>query len=163
MSINNKIKLLRKKNGLSQEQLSEKIGLSRQAISRWETGDSVPDIDNIVKLSDIFNVSTDYLLKYNTENQEEDEYISKRYNNKKLNKNLLIGTIGISITLGIILIAYFITLINPELKIGDNGVNLSILEWGFIAHNDLYPLAFFVIICFVVSIYHYGKYYFNDI
>jgi len=63
MSLGEKIQVLRKQSGMSQEQLAERITISRQAISRWELNESVPDVDNIVQLSQIFGVSTDYLLK----------------------------------------------------------------------------------------------------
>jgi len=62
MTLGEKILVLRKQNGMSQEQLAEKITVSRQAISRWELNESIPDVDNIVQLSNIFSVSTDYLL-----------------------------------------------------------------------------------------------------
>jgi transcriptional regulator with XRE-family HTH domain len=58
-----KIKQLRKKHGLSQEALAEKLDVSRQSISKWESGSSNPDIDYVIKMSNIFGVSTDYLLK----------------------------------------------------------------------------------------------------
>ena len=63
MTLGEKIQALRKQSGMSQEQLAERITISRQAISRWELNESVPDVDNIVQLSQIFGVSTDYLLK----------------------------------------------------------------------------------------------------
>lgn len=63
MKLAEKIQDLRKKNGLSQEQLADYLGISRQAISKWESEQSTPDIDKIVLLSEFFLVSTDYLLK----------------------------------------------------------------------------------------------------
>lgn len=54
---------LRKKNSMSQEQLAEKMNVSRQSVSKWESASSVPDLNKIIMLSDIFDVSTDYLLK----------------------------------------------------------------------------------------------------
>ena len=63
MMIGEKIQTLRKQYNLPQEQLADRLSVSRQAISKWEQGDCLPDIDNIIKLSDIFNVTTDYLLK----------------------------------------------------------------------------------------------------
>jgi len=63
MTLGEKIQALRKQYGISQEQLSAEMRVSRQAISKWEVGESIPDVDNIVQLSDIFNVTTDYLLK----------------------------------------------------------------------------------------------------
>ena len=63
MILADKIIELRKQNGYSQEDLAEKMNVSRQSVSKWESGTSVPDLDKIIKLSQIFEVSTDYLLK----------------------------------------------------------------------------------------------------
>ncbi len=66
MAISDKILNLRKENGLSQEAFAEKLGVSRQSVSKWESGAAMPDIDKIVSISEIFGVTTDYLLKENT-------------------------------------------------------------------------------------------------
>ena len=58
---------LRKKNGWSQEELAEMLGVSRQAVSKWEGAQSIPDMTRIIQLSELFGVSTDYLLKDNLE------------------------------------------------------------------------------------------------
>ena len=63
MILADKIIDLRKKNGLSQEELAEKMNVSRQSVSKWESAQSVPDLNKIIMLSEIFGVSTDYLLK----------------------------------------------------------------------------------------------------
>ena len=63
MILAEKIALLRKRNEWSQEQLAEKLDISRQSVSKWESGASIPDMDKILKLSRLFEVSTDYLLE----------------------------------------------------------------------------------------------------
>ena len=63
MILADKIIDLRKKNGWSQEELAEKLDVSRQSVSKWEGALSVPDMNKIIKLSEVFGVSTDYLLK----------------------------------------------------------------------------------------------------
>jgi len=63
MTLGEKIQILRKQQGMSQEQLSALVGVSRQAISKWEVGESIPDVGNVVQLSEIFGVTTDYILK----------------------------------------------------------------------------------------------------
>jgi len=63
MKLGEKITALRKQRNLSQEDLAAMMNISRQAISRWEQDENTPDIDNIVQLSEIFDVSTDYLLR----------------------------------------------------------------------------------------------------
>ena len=62
MDIGKRISDLRKKQGMTQEQLAEKLGTTRQAVSKWEADKSFPDIDYVVRMGDIFQVSMDYLL-----------------------------------------------------------------------------------------------------
>lgn len=75
MKIGAKIALHRRKAGFSQEELAMKLNISRQAVSRWETGEAVPDTERIVLLSRLFAVSTDYLLL----DEVEDETDAKRH------------------------------------------------------------------------------------
>ena len=63
MILAEKIMEERKKNGWSQEELAEKLSVSRQAVSKWESAQSIPDLQRVIQLSEIFGVSTDYLLK----------------------------------------------------------------------------------------------------
>ncbi len=62
MNLSDKLFSLRKKQGLSQEALAEKLNVSRQAVSRWENGSAQPDASNILQLSKLFDVTADYLL-----------------------------------------------------------------------------------------------------
>lgn len=62
MKLSEKVASLRKAKGMSQEDLAERLGISRQAISRWESGSAMPDAGNILQLSKLFGVTTDYLL-----------------------------------------------------------------------------------------------------
>ncbi len=73
MILADKIMELRKKNGWSQEELAEKMDVSRQSISKWESAQSVPDMGRLVRLSEVFGVSTDYLLKDELESVEPSE------------------------------------------------------------------------------------------
>lgn len=70
MILAEKIVALRKQLGWSQEELAEKLSISRQSVSKWELGASIPDLDKILKLSEMFGVSTDYLLK-----EEEESFV----------------------------------------------------------------------------------------
>lgn len=79
MILADKIMQLRKKNGWSQEELAEQMRVSRQSVSKWESGASIPDLNKILLLSQIFDVSTDYLLKDEIE-QIEEEQIEMQYN-----------------------------------------------------------------------------------
>ncbi|MBP3802199.1 MAG: helix-turn-helix transcriptional regulator [Clostridia bacterium] len=81
MLFNEKLKKLRKEEGLTQEQLAEKLNVSRQAITKWETGEGVPDIENIKQISNLFNVTIDELLKeeknINIEKREKYSYVEE--------------------------------------------------------------------------------------
>jgi len=63
MNVADRIQNLRRIKGISQEELADKIGVSRQAVSKWESEQSVPDIDKIIIMSEYFDVTTDYILR----------------------------------------------------------------------------------------------------
>ena len=63
MTFGEKLQALRRERGWSQEDLASEIPISRQAVSKWESSAAVPDTENVLRLSDIFGVSTDYLLR----------------------------------------------------------------------------------------------------
>lgn len=63
MNIADRIQGLRKAKGISQEELADHVGVSRQAVSKWESEQSIPDIDKIILLSEYFEVTTDYILR----------------------------------------------------------------------------------------------------
>ena len=63
MELKDKIQELRKRRNLSQEKLAEELKVSRQAVAKWENGDTYPDINNLIQLSNLFNITLDRLLK----------------------------------------------------------------------------------------------------
>ncbi|MBR5369892.1 MAG: helix-turn-helix transcriptional regulator, partial [Bacilli bacterium] len=85
MEIGNKIMELRKKSGLSQEELAEKVGVARQTISKWELGETSPDLKQSKELSKIFKVSLDEL----TDNDIKDILVEKTSNTEKLSSLIL--------------------------------------------------------------------------
>ncbi len=87
MILADKIISLRKKNGWSQEELAEKMNVSRQAVSKWEGAQSVPDLEKVLLLSRLFGVSTDYLLKDELEAAEyiETEELVRRVSMEEAN------------------------------------------------------------------------------
>ena len=76
MKLNEKIFYCRRKAGLSQEALAEELGVSRQAVSKWETGDAVPEISKLLSLAKTFDVTTDWLL---SEEEPEEENAGVNY------------------------------------------------------------------------------------
>ena len=88
MALPDKLYELRRKSGLSQEQLSEQLNVSRQAISKWESGQSVPETEKLLAISSFFDVSLDCLMKGDTDPIEvpptkREEHIAKDGHRKK--------------------------------------------------------------------------------
>lgn len=75
MTFAEKLKIIRKQAGMSQEQLAEKLGVSRQAVTKWETDAGIPDIENIMAISALFNISIDELLSNEKGTKKTTEYL----------------------------------------------------------------------------------------
>ena len=84
MNLSDNLKKIRKENNLSQEQLAEKLGVSRQAVSKWESGISYPEMDKVMQICQLFNININELIHENisevTENKKEKENLSKLSN-----------------------------------------------------------------------------------
>ena len=85
IEIANRLQKLRKENGYSQEELADKLGISRQAVSKWERAESSPDTDNLIVLARLYNMSLDELL-YDNESTEE---IRERTIDKEKDSNVI--------------------------------------------------------------------------
>ena len=119
MIFREKLVQLRKSRNLTQEQLAEKLGVSRQAVSRWEAGDSTPDMINLLGLCDLFGVSADYLIHDNYESdddmpivKEKNEQISK----VKFKKKVYHLYAAIGFTIAIICSCISISLSNNDIQ-----------------------------------------------
>ena len=99
MEIEKKLKDERMQAGLTQEQVAEKIMVSRQTVSYWENGKSLPDIVSIMSLSDLYQISIDELLKGDKRMKEKME---KDANIAKANKRVILTTAIITLVVGII-------------------------------------------------------------
>ena len=97
MTLGEKIQKLRKQNGLSQEALAEKVTVTRQTISKWELGQSTPDLDFIAQLSDIFNVSSDYLIKDELTEPDELPYKNRTYRLSDKAKHIILMVESIAV------------------------------------------------------------------
>lgn len=106
MDIGNRIQELRKQNNFSQEQLAEKIGVARQTISKWELGETYPDLEQSKKLSQIFNVSLDDL----TNNDIKNILITKVINTEKITKTI-VSILKVVLLVIVILVIVLVTII----------------------------------------------------
>ena len=113
MEFNNRLYELRKQKGLSQEELAGRLNVSRQTISKWEVGESAPDMDNLVSISELFGVSLDELVLDKTSEKEQHsvqvvrselysdikEHVLTDDNKKKAKKGLKIAGIALGVFL----------------------------------------------------------------
>lgn len=73
MTFGEKLQRLRQRAGMSQDALAEKLGVSRQAVSRWERDETMPETDKVIALAELFGVTTDYLLRSQPEQPHQEE------------------------------------------------------------------------------------------
>ncbi len=117
MTIADRIQSLRKAKGLSQEELADAVGVSRQAVSKWESEQATPDLDKVVIMSEFFEVTTDYLLKgiepvktddHKTMADVIDQKVLTEKNGKRVKTAAKWFLIGFGVLLGIDLITMLI-------------------------------------------------------
>ncbi len=101
MSLGERLYELRKKKGLSQEEVAERLNVTRQSVSKWETDESKPDFDKIIPICELFEISSNELLSGTKEEKEEEEEVEIVKDNKK--KKAIIISIAIFL--------YFVSLI----------------------------------------------------
>ena len=90
--IGEKLSKLRKENGISQEELAEKLNISRQAISKWENNESLPDTENLIAIAKLFNVSIDFLVGNKMVDSEQKNSTEKKSTEKSNSKtNIITG------------------------------------------------------------------------
>jgi transcriptional regulator with XRE-family HTH domain len=140
MTLSEKLYNLRRKQGLSQEVVAEKLDCSRQAISKWENGTTTPDAKMLKKYSELFGVSIDYLIKEEIQESSSTNSVKKDIQNKKL-----ISVLGFILSLiGCLSLILFgvITIFNSDT--GD-----KIAQSSMIVINGTY-IAMLISVLFVV-------------
>ena len=131
MTLSEKLYNLRRKQGLSQEGLAEKLDCSRQVISKWENGTTIPNAEMLQKYSELFGVSIDYLVKDDLDEQSAIPTAEKNVENKKL-----IGILGFVLSLiGCVLLIVFgaISVLNSEAADKIAGSAVIVIDGNFIA------------------------------
>ena len=109
MKFNEKIVMLRKQNNLSQEQLAEQLNVARQTVSKWELGETTPEMDKLIKMSEIFKISLDELMKEETQGETVND--PNNTNSQKLAGMTIKILKGIGIFFIIIVIMYIILIV----------------------------------------------------
>lgn len=151
-----KLRQLRRKKGLSQEAVAKELGISRQAVSKWETDLAQLDLDNLKKICEILDISADELLDIScTKLQEKEICNCEIYLINSYEKGAIICAFCAVIFL---LLAYFITVFKPELRVGEKGEILSFLEPYFWIESRLWPLLTISLLNAVYYVFLYGKF-----
>ncbi|MBI9009690.1 MAG: helix-turn-helix transcriptional regulator [Tenericutes bacterium] len=139
----NRIKL-----NLSIEELADKLKVSKQIVSKWETGVSMPDLENVIKLSELFKVSTDYLLKDRKSLSDFSYYTVVQEEKKNISPFKLLNILAfVLIVMGLITL-FVVTIVEPLNFITESGKEFS----GFLAYCFIYPEFFIVIILLIAAL-----------
>lgn len=154
MKLEEKITTLRKQNLWSQEELAFRLDVSRQAVSKWESGSAIPDMDKIIKMSELFNVSTDFLLK--EENRESSSNMTNgRYVSKEDSEEYIDIVKSTSMKFAF---AVFLCIISPITLIILAGLNnIDKLSTTFAVGTGLAVLLILVAIAVVIFIVNGSK------
>ena len=137
MTLGEKIQNMRKARGWSQEELAARVGVTRQAVSRWESGSAKPDADKILAVCDLFGVSADYLLResYAGEGAVRTEVSPKNDRHYLLNAGQILGILLVTLAIVMVFVIAVLASIYPH-TMHINGVDYSGLV-GYIMCKDL--------------------------
>lgn len=160
MTFGEKLQKLRKEKGWTQEQLAAQISISRQALSKWELGTAIPDTENVVQISKLFQVSTDYLLNDEYESDEDlpavqasAQKVSNTYNNRI---RIIIGACISGVSLLAMLVIGILSSVYPAVYIEPlpdiNGVRATTGLFGFLKIHNLEWLFILLIIMLIGGI-----------
>jgi len=141
MNFNEKLQMLRKKQNITQEELAEKLNVSRQAVSKWEAGQTMPEVEKIIELARMYDISLDYILTDNEKDDIEKNKIGSPKDNvepKQTNGRIITGSVFLGLGLIGILLFYFFYILNPV------KVNVRDLDFNrFLIYYKSWPLIIF--------------------
>ena len=160
MTFGAKLQTLRKSKNMSQEDLANRLNVSRQAISKWETDQSLPDIINIIAISEIFSVSTDYLLL-----DKESSFSKEKASKEKVVPIVAIisALIGFCGNFIIYIFSRFIKVYVPVARVSQEGEDWRIVKslkhsfFHFISEFDLWLLFLFFTTLLILGISFFVK------
>lgn len=134
MNIGNELLTLRKRKGLSQEEAADKLGVSRQTISKWETNQSTPDFDKIIPLCELYDISTDELLKGQKPKKTESKQLDFQYEYGHTKKRAKFIGLGVFL--------YFLSI--------TTFVIIPVTKWNPIIMTCLFLLICGLATCFII-------------
>jgi len=154
MEFGKRLKQLRRERGVSQEFIAERLGISRQAVSKWESDTAQPDLDNLVKLSEVLEVSVDTLVgrtpTETTINFNEQKSTDSNASDKRPFACVLLAVL-------FIFIPYMITIFRPELRVASDSSNMHLWELRFWLESGLRPFLLLAVGSMILGAYFYFK------
>lgn len=156
MSFHQRLQDLRKKSGMTQELLGEKLGITRQTVSKWERGESTPDFAYLVKISELFQLSTDYLLKgklpQSQQSSSPGETVSERTEKQTPHQLSLLGACLFLGGLITNLVLFVLSVIYPMNWTGNIGSYVGSFDglMGFLFWKDIVWL--FALMCLAIVV-----------
>jgi len=156
MKFGEKLQTLRKKQGWTQEELAAKITVSRQALSKWELGTAIPDTENVLQLSKLFGVSTDYLL--NDEFESDDDIPAVQVKSDVLTKKYtsaiytVIGSIISVISAAGLLVMGILSSIYPAIISYPSAETdgMAVAKTGLPAFLELNNIGWLFVLCIIL-------------
>lgn len=143
MNLDITLRELRKKNGLTQNELAEHLNVSRQAISQWENGKSYPDIENLVLLSKLYGISMDEFLGMNSQNDNIEEKKTEEETLYKKNQVVLE-----QLALAVILV------LGSQFSILGIIATIAVAVWMRKTKRNYKIIYLLCLICFLISVYN---------
>lgn len=147
-----KLKEHRRQLGLSQDQLAKRLNVSGDTIEQWESGLSMPDLENVMKLSDLFQVSIDYLLRDRKSNSEFSYYTRLKEEKKTLSKNKIISLGVFALSVMCFLTLLVISFLEPILYVGNNDQTYRGFIAYYLAYQEFATVVIFAFITLISSV-----------
>lgn len=156
MDFPEKIQHQRKRLGLSQESLAQQLGVSRQSVSKWEAGQSQPELSKVVALSELFDVTIDYLLKDHIDIEKSEKPIPKEQVEQLLADQIPAVPFWTGIILSIVgglgvVVLWVLSILNPPYTLGKRLNFLKAFRF-YLQYNEIEPIFWLFLIPFVVGI-----------
>lgn len=148
MTFGEKLRACRKQTGMSQEQLAAHLSVSRQAVSKWETENALPDIENIIQISTLLGISIDELLKDNKQSSKENQPLIIM-TQKQRDYPAILGIVCISFSI----LSIFIIWLLAKIHFGNAAAGFVNFIWIYGLDNFLLLLCFIFIVGIVLVLH----------
>lgn len=156
MKFGEKLQSLRKKQGWTQEELAAKISVSRQALSKWESGTATPDTENVLQISKLFGVSTDYLLNDEFESDEDIPAVQVKRDSlhekyARIIYTVIGGMISVMSAVGLLVMGILSSIHPADISYPSAEADgMAIVKTGLPAFLELHHIGWLFVLCVIL-------------